>query len=395
LPVTAEPSVRPEAAARAPIPFADLDAQRRRLGSRLDAAIARVLAHGRYIMGPEVAELEAQLSAFCSARHAITCASGTDALVLGLMAKGIGPGDAVLMPSFTFVATAEPVAWLGAVPVFVDVLEGTFNLDPASLERGIRTAKAEGLHPRAAIAVDLFGQPADYHAIEAICARHGLWLMADAAQSFGATYRGHHVGRLAPLTATSFFPAKPLGCYGDGGCVFTDDDDLAEAMRSLRVHGQGEDKYDNVRIGVNARLDTLQAAILLEKLRVFADELSARRAVAARYDEGLRDIVEVPRVAAETTSVWAQYTLVIEGGARDGVASALRAKGIPTAVYYPKPLHQQTAYRHFPTAGDALPVAEQLSRQVLSLPMHPYLEPATQAFIIDALRRALAEGRGI
>ncbi|MGH6904477.1 MAG: DegT/DnrJ/EryC1/StrS family aminotransferase [Geminicoccaceae bacterium] len=387
--------MRPEAAARAPIPFADLDAQRRRLGPRLDAAIARVLAHGRYIMGPEVAELEAQLAAFCGARHAITCASGTDALLLGLMARGIGPGDAVLMPSFTFVATAEPVAWLGAVPVFVDVLEGTFNLDPESLERGIRTAKAEGLHPHAAIAVDLFGQPADYKSIEAICARHGLWLMADAAQSFGATYGGRRVGSMGAITATSFFPAKPLGCYGDGGCVFTDDDDLAEAMRSLRVHGQGEDKYDNVRIGVNARLDTLQAAILLEKLRVFADELSARRAVAARYDEGLRDIVEVPRVAAETTSVWAQYTLVIEGGARDGVASALRAKGIPTAVYYPKPLHQQTAYRHFPTAGDALPVSEQLSRQVLSLPMHPYLEPATQAFIIDALRQALAEDRGI
>jgi len=383
--VTAEP------AAAGPIAFVDLDAQRRRLGPRLDAAIARVLAHGRYIMGPEVAELEGQLAAFCGAGHAIACASGTDALALALMAKGIGPGDAVLVPAFTFVATAEPVAWLGAVPVFVDVLEDSFNLDPASLEQGVRAAPALGLRPRAVIAVDLFGQPADYDAIAATCARHGLWLLADAAQSFGGSWRGRRVGTLAPITATSFFPAKPLGCYGDGGCVLTDDDDLAETMRSLRVHGQGRDKYDNVRIGVNGRLDTLQAAILLEKLRIFADEIAARQIVAARYDEGLRDLARVPPMAAGATSVWAQYTLVIERGARDAVADALKAEGVPTAVYYPKPLHQQSAYRRFPIAGDALPVAERLSRQVLSLPMHPYLEAATQSFIIDALRRALAE----
>jgi dTDP-4-amino-4,6-dideoxygalactose transaminase len=385
LPVTAEKAV-PE-----PIPFVDLDAQRRRLGPRLDAAIARVLAHGRYIMGPEVAELEGELAAFCGARHAIACASGTDALALALMAKGIGPGDAVLVPAFTFVATAEPVAWLGAAPVFVDVLEGTFNLDPAGLEQGIRAAAAEGLRPRAVIAVDLFGQPADYDAIAAICARHGLWLLADAAQSFGASFRERPVGTLAPVTATSFFPAKPLGCYGDGGCVLTDHGDLAEAMGSLRVHGQGRDKYDNVRIGVNGRLDTLQAAILLEKLRIFSDEIAARQVVAAHYHEGLRDVARVPAVAAGATSIWAQYTLVIKQGSRDAVATALKAEGIPTAVYYPKPLHQQSAYRRFPRAGDALPAAERLSRQVLSLPMHAYLEPATQARIIDALRRALAE----
>jgi dTDP-4-amino-4,6-dideoxygalactose transaminase len=389
--VTAEPAARPEPAL---IPFVDLDAQRRLLGARVDAAIARVLAHGRYIMGPEVAELEAQLAALCGARHAIACASGTDALALGLMAKGIGPGDAVLMPAFTFVATAEPVAMLGAVPVFVDVQDDDFNLDPANLEQGIRAAEAEGLRPRAVIAVDLFGQPADYDTIESICARRGLWLIADAAQSFGASRGGRRVGTFGAITATSFFPSKPLGCYGDGGCVFTDDDDLAEAMRSLRVHGQGRDKYDNVRIGMNGRLDTLQAAILLEKLRVFEDELADRQAVAARYHEGLRDVVRVPRVAADATTVWAQYTLVIEHS-RDAVASALKAAGIPSAIYYPAPLHRQSAYRHFLTAGDALPVAEQLSRQVLSLPMHAYLEPATQLFIIDALRRALAQAREI
>jgi dTDP-4-amino-4,6-dideoxygalactose transaminase len=373
----------------APIPFVDLDAQRRRLGAGLDAAIARVLAHGRFIMGPEVAKLETRLASFCGARHAIACASGTDALALGLMAKGIGPGDAVLMPGFTFVATAEPVAWLGAVPVFLDVLPDTFNLDPACLEQGVRTARAEGLTPRAVIAVDLFGQPADYDAIEAICARHGLWLMADAAQSFGATCGRRRVGTLGTTTATSFFPAKPLGCYGDGGCVFTDDDELAEAMRSIRVHGQGRDKYDNVRIGVNARLDTLQAAILLEKLAIFADELDARRTVAARYD-ALREFVQVPRVIAQGTSVWAQYTVVVERVGRDALAAALKDEGIPTAVYYSKPLHRQSAYRHYPVAGGGLPVAEQLSRQVLSLPIHPYLEPQSQAYIVDAVGRAAA-----
>jgi dTDP-4-amino-4,6-dideoxygalactose transaminase len=389
--VTAEP-VAPTAPV-APIPFVDLDAQRRRLGSGLEAAIGRVLAHGRYIMGPEVAELEAQLAAFCGARHAIACASGTDALALALMAKGIGPGDAVLVPSFTFVATAEPVAWLGAMPLFVDVLEDSFNLDPASLEHGVRAAKSAGLRPRAVVAVDLFGQPAAYDAIEAVCARHGLWLLADAAQSFGASWRDRRVGTLAPVTATSFFPAKPLGCYGDGGCVLTDDDDLAETMRSLRIHGRGQDKYDNVRIGVNSRLDTLQAAILLEKLRIFADEIDARQIVASRYHEGLHDVVRVPRAAPDAISVWALYTLLIEDGSRDAVAGALKASGIPTAVYYPKPLHQQSAYRRFPIAGDALPVAEQLARQVLSLPMHPYLGPGPQASIIDAVRRALDQIR--
>jgi dTDP-4-amino-4,6-dideoxygalactose transaminase len=376
--------VRPEG----PIPFIDLQAQRRRLGTALDEAIARVLEHGRYIMGPEIGELEARLAAFCGARHAISCANGTDALALGLMVKGVRPGDAVLVPSFTFVATAEVVAWLGARPLFVDVLPGSFNLDPASLEDGIASARALGLRPVGAIAVDLFGQAADYDALLPVCAAHGLWLMDDAAQAFGATYRGRRIGEICEITATSFFPAKPLGCYGDGGAVFVDDDDLAAAMRSMRIHGQGQDKYDNVRIGMNGRLDTLQAAILLQKLAIFRDEIEARQRVAAAYAEGLQDIVRVPQVIAGTTSVWAQYTVVLEEGDRDAIARHLNAAGVPSAIYYPKPLHRQTAYRHYPSASSGLPVSERLAGQVLSLPMHPYLEADLQGFIVRQLRAA-------
>jgi len=376
--------VRPAAT----IAFIDLQAQRRRLGAAVDRAIARVLEHGRYIMGPEIAELEAQLAAICGARHAISCANGTDALVLGLMVKGVRPGDAILVPSFTFVATAEVVAWLGATPVFVDVLPDSFNLDHASLEDGIASAHALGLRPVGVIAVDLFGQPADYDAILPVCAAHGLWLMDDAAQGFGATYRGRRLGEICEITATSFFPAKPLGCYGDGGAVFTDDDDLAAAMRSMRIHGQGQDKYDNVRIGMNGRLDTLQAAILLQKLAIFPEEIEARQRVAAAYAEGLRDIVRVPGVIEGATSVWAQYTVVLEHGDRDGSAARLKEEEIPSAIYYPKPLHRQTAYRHYPRARAGLPVSERLAGQVLSLPMHPYLEADVQGFIVEQLRAA-------
>jgi dTDP-4-amino-4,6-dideoxygalactose transaminase len=387
-----KPDLTPRAApAGAAIPFIDLGAQRARLGPGLDAAIARVLAHGRYIMGPEIALLEAELAAIAGTRHALGCANGTDALALGLMAKGVRPGDAVLVPAFTFVATAEVVAWLGATPIFCDVLPDSFNLDPGGLEAGIRTAEAQGLRPAAVIAVDLFGQPAEYDAIEAVCEAHGLWLLADAAQSFGARYRGRPVGQIGEIAATSFFPAKPLGCYGDGGAVFTDDDGLADAMRSLRIHGQGRDKYDNVRIGMNGRLDTLQAAILLEKLKIFPDEIEARQRVAARYGEGLGDLVRVPEVPPDRTSVWAQYTVVVERGSRDALAAALAAEGIPSAIYYPTPLQRQTAYRHFPSAAGGLPVTERLAGRVLSLPMHPYLAPATQDRII-ACCRAFAAG---
>jgi dTDP-4-amino-4,6-dideoxygalactose transaminase len=379
----------PTLAAAAPLPFIDLQAQRHRLGDRVDRAIARVLEHGRYILGPEVAELERQLAAFCGARHVIGCSNGTDALVLALRAKGVAPGDAVLVPSFTFAATAEAVALVGATPVFLDVAEDSFNLDPAGIAAGVTAAKAAGLNPRGIIAVDLFGQPADYDALADAASAHGLWLMDDAAQSFGAAWRGRKVGTLAEITTTSFFPAKPLGCYGDGGAVFTDDDELADLLRSLRVHGQGADRYDNVRIGINGRLDTLQAAILIEKLAIFPEEIIARDRIAARYDAALGDVAIVPRVAPGATSVWAQYTVRLPGHDRDAVAKVLAAAGIPTAIYYPIPLHRQQAYRHYPIAGNGLPASDRLAGDVLSLPMHPYLDAATQDRIVAALHRAV------
>jgi len=319
------------------------------------------------------------------------CANGTDALGLALMAKGLKTGEAILVPSFTFAASAEVVAWFGAIPIFVDVRADTFNMDPASLEAGIATAKRLGLRAVGVMPVDLFGLPADYDAILAIAAAHGLWVLCDAAQSFGACHGGRRVGTIGDLTTTSFFPAKPLGCYGDGGAVFVDDDDTIAVLRSLRVHGQGGDKYDNVRIGMNARLDTLQAAILLEKLAVFADEIAARDRVAGRYGELLGDVVATPQVPAGATSVWAQYTVRLpEGCDRDRVIAELKSAGVPTAVYYAKPLHQQTAYRAYPVAGNGLPMSERLAGEVLSLPMHPYLDAATQERVAGALCAALA-----
>jgi dTDP-4-amino-4,6-dideoxygalactose transaminase len=364
-------------------PFIDLAAQQERIRGRLEAAITRVLAHGQYIMGPEVVGLERELAAFTGARHAVTCASGTDALALALAALEVRQGDAVLVPSFTFAATAEVVPWLGAVPVFVDVREDTFNIDPAGVALGVESARRLGLRPVGVIAVDLFGQPADYTALQAVTEKHGLWLVADAAQSFGASYHGRAIGRLARITTTSFFPAKPLGCYGDGGAVLTDDDEIAAVMRSLRVHGQGSDKYDNVRIGMNARLDTLQAAILLEKLAVFPDEIVARDRVAARYNASLADVVAVPHVPEGLTSVWAQYT--VRALDRDGLSRRLAAAGVPTAVYYRKPLHWQQAYAQFPVAEGGCHVAERLSEEVLSLPMHPDLDDATHERIVTAV----------
>ena len=291
------------------IPFIDLAAQRARLGDNIDRAVKRVMDHGQFISGPEVAQLEAELGAYTGAKHVISCASGTDALLMVLLAKGVGPGDAVICPSFTFCATGEVVALWGATPVFVDVDERTFNIDPASLEKGIALARKRGLTPKAVIPVDLFGQPADHETIGRIAADAGLFVLDDAAQSFGATYRGHRLGRFGLATATSFFPAKPLGCFGDGGAVLTDDDELAGVLRSIRVHGQGTHKYDNVRLGMTARLDTIQAAILSEKLKIFDDEIAAREAIARRYNDALRDIVTVPYVADGNTSVWAQYTI--------------------------------------------------------------------------------------
>ena len=379
--------LRPE-----PIPFIDLAAQRRRLGKSVDEAVSKVLAHCQFINGPEVTQLEAELAAYSGAQHVVTCASGTDALLIVLMAKGVGRGDAVFCPSFTFCATGEAVALTGATPVFVDVDEATFNMDRNSLKRGIATAIKAGLKPRAVIPVDLFGQSADHDAIAAIAEAEGLFVLDDAAQAFGASYKGRRLGTSGLATATSFFPAKPLGCFGDGGAIFTDDAELAATLRSIRVHGQGSDKYDNVRLGLTGRLDTMQAAILIEKLKIFEDEIAARNLVAERYARGLGNVVSVPRLASGCTSVWAQYTIRLpEGTDRDGFAEALKAQGIPTAIYYPKSMHQQTAYRDYPVADGGLPVSEALSDDVISLPMHAYLDEPTQERIIRAVRSALGK----
>ncbi|MCY3751380.1 MAG: DegT/DnrJ/EryC1/StrS aminotransferase family protein [Gammaproteobacteria bacterium] len=384
--------------------FVDLRAQQQRLDERIPQAIQKVLDHGQYILGPEVRELEHQLARFSGARHVISCASGTDALIMALMARGTGPGDAVFVPAFTFVATAEAVALVGATPVFVDVEPDSFLLDLASLDAALETATRTGLAPKGIIPVDLFGQPCVYKEINAYARERGLFVIADAAQSFGARLDGNRVGTLAEVTATSFFPAKPLGCYGDGGALFTDDEELADRLRSLRVHGKGAHKYDNVHIGVNGRLDTIQAAILLEKLPIFEEEITLRNRVARRYGELLDDLVVTPALRAGVNSVWAQYTIVtpalragvnsvwaqytIQSGERDAIAQELKRQGIPSAVYYPAPLHRQTAYKDYPHAPD-LAVSERLCAQVLSLPMHPYLEEEAQGRICDIIRQAL------
>ncbi len=374
----------------APIPFVDLAAQRRRLGRSLDDAVGRVMAHCQFINGPEVSQLEADLAAYCGAKHVVTCASGTDALLMVLMAKDIGPGDAVLCPTFTFCATAEAVALVGATPVLVDVNEVTFNMDAASLARGIATARKAGLKPKAVIPVDLFGQPADFDAILSVAEAEGLFVLDDAAQGFGASYKGRRLGTFGLATATSFFPAKPLGCFGDGGAIFTDDASLAERLRSIRVHGHGSDKYDNVRLGLTARLDTMQAAILIEKLKIFDDEIAARNRVAQRYANGLGNVVVTPRVADGNTSIWAVYTVRVPGQRRDALVEALKASGVPSMVYYPKSIHQQTAYRHFPVAEGGVGMSERLSQEVVSLPIHAYLDEPTQDRVIKAVRDALA-----
>jgi UDP-2-acetamido-2-deoxy-ribo-hexuluronate aminotransferase len=379
------------------IPFIDLQAQRQRIADRIDAAVLEVVAGGRYILGPQVIEFEEKLAAFAGAKHCVSCANGTDALVLPLMAWGVGAGDAVFCPSFTFVATAEIVPCTGAVPVFVDIDRRTYNLDPEKLEAAIQQVKAEGrLTPKVVIAVDLFGQPADYPKIAEIARRHGLKLIADSAQGFGCTLGGEHPQRWADVTTTSFFPAKPLGAYGDGGAILTDDDALQDELVSLRVHGQAsardiearafahEAKYLNVRIGLNSRLDTIQAAILLEKLAIFPDEIEARNRVAARYNELLAPHVEAtPEMIEGGVSVWAQYT--IEHRDRDGLAAHLKGAGVPTAVYYPIPIHRQPAYENFPAPG-GLPASEDAAGKVISLPMHAYLDEATQDRIVEAVR---------
>ncbi|MCW3845605.1 DegT/DnrJ/EryC1/StrS aminotransferase family protein [Sphingomonas sp. LB-2] len=374
-----------------PIEFIDLAAQQARLRPQIDAAIARVLDHGQYIMGPEIAAFETALADLTGAKHVISCASGTDALLIGMMALDLGPGDAVLCPGFTYTATPEAIALLGATPIFIDVDANDFNVDPARIAGGIALAKEKGLRPVGIIVVDLFGLPADYDAIRA--AAGDLWIMADAAQSLGAHSPQGKVGTFGTITATSFFPAKPLGCYGDGGAILTDEAGLAAICRSIRLHGRSTiDKYDIERIGVNGRLDTLQAAILLEKLKVFEEEVELRQTVAARYNTAFADIAAVPPMPEGTTSVWAQYTLKVPAARRDAIQAALKAVGVPTAVYYPRPLHHQGAYRHYPFVGNGLPTSEALSAEVLSLPMHPYLSAEEQDYIIERVREALQNG---
>ncbi len=369
------------------IPFIDLGAQRDRLQPQLDEAIAGVLAHGQFILGPEVRELEARLSEFGDVRHTVACANGTDAIMLALMAEGVGPGDVVFAPAFTFVATAEAPVVLGAQVVLVDIDEDSFNIDPESLEKAIEGVRGTDLKPRAIIAVDLFGQPANYTLLKDIAEKHGLVLIADAAQSFGATRDGAPVGGLGDYTTTSFFPAKPLGCYGDGGAVFTNNDRAAELLKSLRVHGEGSDRYENVRIGLNSRLDSIQAAVLLQKLTIFPDELQKRQAVADRYERGLGQICKTPRLAQNATSSWAQYTLVVEG--REEIRRHCSENGVPTAVYYPITLDRQAGYGNCLVGAGGLAVSHALSEQVVSLPMHPYLEPDLQDRIIDCVVSAV------
>jgi dTDP-4-amino-4,6-dideoxygalactose transaminase len=372
----------------ADIPLVDLASQRRRLGGRVEAAIARVLEHGSFILGPEVAELEERLASYVGIAHTVTCSSGTDALLMAFMAHGVGPGDAVVLPSFTFAATAEPVVLAGAVPVFADVLPDTFDLDAKSLELAVDAATSSGLRAAVVVTVDLYGQPADYDAIAAVCEERGLLLVADAAQSFGGAWRDQRVGRLADITTTSFFPSKPLGCYGDGGAIFTDDADVAERLRSVRVHGRGTSKYDNVRLGLNARLDTLQAAILLEKLQLVDEERDARTRVAGAYNERLPSPVSVPAVRADATSAWAHYTVRVDH--RDEMAAALAAQGVSTGVYYPTPLHRQPRYAEYPRATEDLGASDALAATVLSLPMHAYLDEVSQDRVIEAVTDAVA-----
>lgn len=366
------------------IPFIDLESQQKRIRPQLEAAMLQVLDHGTYIMGPEVKKLEEDLSHFCGAGHTLSCSNGTDAIALVLMAKNVGPGDAIFVPTFTFAATAEVVAWMGASVVFIDVLPDTFNMDPESLKTGIQKAKSCGLRPTGIIPVDIFGQAADYDAITEIAEQHGLWVIADAAQSFGGSYKGRKVGSLVESSTTSFFPAKPLGCYGDGGAVFTENSDLLKIMQSLRVHGQGAggDKYQNVRVGMNGRLDTLQAAILIEKLKIFPEEITLRQKVADRYSEGLAEVAITPVVRKECVSAWAQYTLKVDPDKRNDLMAGLKQEGIPSVIYYPLPLHRQEAYKAYPCATETLSVSDSLTKCVLSLPMHPYLGTETQDFII-------------
>ena len=381
--------------------FIDLAAQQERIRERIEANIAAVLDHGKYIMGPEIQSLEEKLAQYVGVKRAISCASGTDALLLALMAYEIGPGDTIFTTPFTFIATGEVISLLGATPVFVDIDPHTFNIDPSKLGPAIQAVldnqatdhplprSGAPLVPKGIIAVDLFGQPADYDNLNAIAGRHGLFVLEDAAQSFGAEYKGSKACSLAQIGCTSFFPAKPLGCYGDGGMCFTDDDNLHEIMMSLRIHGKGTHKYDNVRIGMNGRMDTLQAAVLLAKFDIFPEEIELRQQVAQRYSQLLhqRAGVQTPVVAEEMVSAWAQYSVLAKDEThRTRLQAKLKEDGIPTAIYYPKPLHLQTAFKSLGYEEGDFPISEDFSGRIFSLPMHPYLSDSDQEAIVEAMR---------
>ena len=377
----------------APIAFLDLAAQRRRLGGAVEDRIRRVLDHGRFVLGPEVDELEARLAAFCGAAHCVAVSSGTDALQIAMMAEGVGAGDAVFLPAFTYTATAEVPLLLGATPVFIDIDPHTFQIDPDHLADRVREVRNAGvLRPRAAIGVDLFGQPAPWIELRTVAAAHGLFLLDDCAQSFGASFHRRRLGRAADATAISFFPSKPLGAYGDGGALFTEEAGRAALYRSLRTHGEGDTRYEVLRTGVNGRLDTIQAAVVLAKLDHFEAELARRAAIAARYDAGLGDTLVTPARVAHGESAWAVYAVLLPDGAtRDALQARLSAAGVPTAIYYPKPLHVQPAYAAHHD-GTALPVSVDVASRILALPIHPDLGDGDVDRVVESVRRALASG---
>ncbi len=372
------------------IPFIDLKSQQARVRGKIDAGLAAVLDHGSYIMGPEIPALETRLAEWSGAKHNISCSSGTDALLLALRGLDLKPGQGVIVPSFTFAASAEVMPVMGAIPVFADVDPSTFNIDHTQLDDAREAARSANVEVVGVISVGLFGQPANLEALMKYAMMNNLWLIDDAAQSFGASLNRQKVGSLAHVTCTSFFPAKPLGCYGDGGAVFTDDDNIADIIRSCRIHGMGKDKYQNVRIGMTGRLDTIQAVVLDAKLDIFDEELALRQQVADRYHDLIGNIVETPQIALGATSSWAQYTIKLPSNVdRDEVCMTMQGLGIPTAIYYPVPMHQQPPYQSFPIARGKLEITEKLSRNVISLPMHPYLDEETQHLVIDGLKKSL------
>jgi UDP-2-acetamido-2-deoxy-ribo-hexuluronate aminotransferase len=372
------------------IPFLDLKAQQARIQTELRRRLDAVLAHCQFVLGPEVAELEAELAAFCGAKHCVSVSSGTDALQIALMAEQIGRGDAVFLPAFTYTATAEVPLLLGATPVFVDVDPRTFQIDPEHLELRIAEVRAAGtLRPRALIGVDLFGQPADWPALSHIATREGLFTLDDCAQSFGATYLGRPLGSAADATATSFFPSKPLGAYGDGGALFTESAERAALYRSLRTHGEGTTRYEVLRTGMNGRLDSIQAAVLLAKLTVFPEEIAIREHIARTYDHRLGNAVTIPERVPDSTSAWAIYAILLpDAAARERMQASLKQSGVPTAIYYPRPLHTQPAYRDHHD-GAALPVSEDLATRILALPIHPDLTEEAVAHICDSVLAAV------